>query len=113
MRAGTIFLLTFIILVLIFNEGFAGESIDYSYYYNFKYATNASGAWETYKIDRWDTGYDYYEEDLAPTSIAVDSTCYIHIIYTFWDALLYTSNVSGKWERISLGTVAKWRVSRL
>ena len=56
-----------------------------------KYATNASGIWQTTSID----------DDGRETSIAVDSNNYVHIIYyakATESGLKYATNSSGSWE---------------
>ena len=61
---------------------------------NLKYATNASGSWETFVIDQENHGGQF-------SSIAVDSNDKIHISYyceqLFDNGLKYATDASGSW----------------
>ena len=63
-----------------------------------KYATNASGSWETSTIDSADWGGGF-------TSIAIDSNNKVHISYcdsTPNYDLKYATNASGAWETFTI-----------
>jgi len=91
----------------------SNNKVHISYYdntnYDLKYATNASGSWETYTIDsEGDVGWY--------TSIAIDSNNKVHISYhdyTNYD-LKYATNASGSWETYTIdseGDVGWWNTS--